>query len=383
MTRRPRDARSPSAGPAAVSAGPAAVLATAAVLAAPVLFAVPALLLAPAPAAGQQQDAEDHAAMHAAHHGPRDVAIVIHGGAGSIREVNMTQDEEEAYRSAMSESLEAGRAVLEDGGTSVDACVAAIRVLETSPLFNAGIGAVFTSEGTVEHDASIMDGGTRNSGAVAGVQHVRSPIALARVVMDSSRHVMFAREGAETFAREHGFERVPNETFYSEERKREWERRQREGSGGPRSPAAADGLRPDHLGTVGCAALDRQGNLAAGTSTGGTSDKRWGRIGDSPIIGAGTYADNRSCAVSATGHGEYFIRGTVAHDVCAMMRYAGLSLAESANAVIHGHLTEMGGTGGVISIDRDGHIAMPFNTAGMYRGYIDAEGNLFVAIYSD
>jgi beta-aspartyl-peptidase (threonine type) len=345
----------------------------------------------PAPAAAQEAGDGGH---HAAHHGPPDVAIVIHGGAGSIREIDMTEDEEEAYRSAMTESLRAGRSVLEDGGSSVDACVRAIQVMERSPLFNAGVGAVFTSEGTVEHDASLMDGRTRNSGAVAGVRHVSSPIALARLVMDSSRHVMFAREGAETFAEQHGMEMVPNESFYTEERKRRWEERQREqATGGPRAPAAgredpptrvaASGAGADHLGTVGCAALDRNGDLAAGTSTGGTSNKRWGRIGDSPIVGAGTYADNETAAVSATGYGEFFIRGVVAHDIASMMRYAGLDVASAASAVIHGRLEALGAeaTGGVIALDREGNVAAPFNTPGMFRGWIGTDGEMVIRFY--
>lgn len=410
MTRRPSDARIRSAVPEPVPfagglSAPATRLASglAAVLAA-------ALLAVPGPAAAQEARDGGH---HAAHHGPGDGAIVIHGGAGSIREIDMTDEEEETYRSAMTEALEAGRSVLEDGGTSVDACVAAIQVMETSPQFNAGVGAVFTSEGTVEHDASIMDGRTRNSGAVAGVQHVSSPIALARLVMDSSRHVMFAREGAETFAERHGMEMVPNETFYTEERERRWEQRQRdEGRGGPRAlapatepepptsepappgsepgtvgagRAAAGGDAPhaDHHGTVGCAALDRQGDLAAGTSTGGTSDKRWGRIGDSPIVGAGTYADNETAAISATGYGEYFIRGVVAHDIASMMRYAGLDLASAANAVIHGRLERLGpeATGGVIALDRKGNVAAPFNTPGMFRGWIGTDGEMVIRFY--
>lgn len=363
-----------------------------------------ALLALPAPAAAASSLQQAGGEHRAAPQGADGVAIVIHGGAGSIREVNMTTEEEEAYRSAMSEALRAGRSVLEDGGSSVDACVEAIQVMETSPLFNAGVGAVFTSEGTVEHDASIMSGRTRNSGAVAGVRRVRSPIALARLVMDSSRHVMFAREGAETFARQHGFEMVPNEMFYSEERKERWrKRRQEESSGGPRAATSAAGVdrsadttaapgtagtaalraADEHLGTVGCAALDRQGDLAAGTSTGGTSDKRWGRIGDSPIIGAGTYADNETAAISATGYGEYFIRGVVAHDIAAMMRYAGLDLTSAASAVIHGRLEELGeeATGGVIALDGQGNVAAPFNTPGMFRGWIGTDGEMVIRFY--
>lgn len=326
-------------------------------------------------------------------------ALVIHGGAGSMREVNMSDREQERHMAKLREALRAGHRVLEEGGSSVDACVAAIQVMERSPLFNAGVGAVLTSERTVEHDASIMDGATRNSGAVAGVGHLRSPIAAARLVMDSSEHVMLAGEGAETFAEGHGFELVPNGTFYTGERREQWER-SREGEGGPRAagPAeagsadiapgaagAADGRGPDagHLGTVGCAALDREGDLAAGTSTGGTSNKRFGRIGDSPIIGAGTYADNGTAAVSATGHGEDFIRGVVAHDIAAMMRYAGLELEAAVAAVIHGRLEQLGpqATGGVIALDGTGQVAVSFNTPGMYRAWIDTDGRTTVRVF--
>ena len=343
------------------------------------LLAAAALLAAAvgAPADAQQTDGEAEA-----------TAIVIHGGAGSIREVNMSEEEEAEYRSKMQEALRAGHGVLEEGGSAVDACVEAIQVMERSPLFNSGVGAVFTSEGTVEHDASIMDGSTRNSGAVAGTKQIWSPIAAARLVMDSTRHVMLAREGAEVFARQHGFEMVPNDTFYTEERLERWRERREEGASGPRASAkeaSPSGEGPDagHLGTVGCAARDRRGNLAAGTSTGGTSNKRWGRIGDSPIIGAGTYADNETAAISATGYGEFFIRGVVSHDIASMMRYAGLELAPAVNAVIHGRLEELGpeATGGVIAMDGEGEISVAFNTPGMFRGWIGTDGEMAVEFY--
>lgn len=328
-------------------------------------------------------------------------AVVIHGGAGTIRREDMSEEREQAYRSKLREALMAGHGVLEDGGSALDAVMAAIRVMEESPLFNAGVGGVFTSEGTVEHDASIMDGRTLNSGAVTGVKRVPSPISLARLVMDSSRHVMLAQEGAETFAEQQGIELVPNETFHTERRRRAWERwkeRQSAGTSGPAGRAVAgdgtpagegarhgDGPSERVMGTVGAAALDRDGNLAAGTSTGGTSNKRFGRIGDSPIIGAGTYADNETAAISATGHGELFIRMAVAHDIVSMMRYTGLPLVAAANAVVHGKLVDRfgAGTGGVIALDRQGNIATPFNTSGMYRGYVDTEGNVVVEIYRD
>jgi beta-aspartyl-peptidase (threonine type) len=261
--------------------------------------------------------------------------------------------------------------------------------MEASPLFNAGKGAVFTSEGTVELDASIMDGRTRRAGAVSGIKHVRSPITLARLVMEQSPHVMLTGAGAEVFAREQGVEMVDNAFFYTDRRRRQLEEAQRREraatpSGGRAALPDEDRETEPHVyGTVGAVALDQAGNLAAGTSTGGMSNKRFGRVGDSPIIGAGTYADNRTCAISATGHGEYFIRGVVAYDIAAMMRYAGLSLTEAANAVVMGGLTALGGTGGVIALDRDGHVAMPFNTPGMYRGMIDEDGNIEVNIYRD
>lgn len=298
------------------------------------------------------------------------IAIAIHGGAGTILPGQMTEETEVAYREKMTEALRAGYAILNEGGSSVDAVVAAVQVLEESPLFNAGRGAVLTSEGTAELDASIMEGEQRMAGAVAGVKQVKSPIELAQRVMEASPHVMLAGEGAEVFALEQSLEMVNNDYFITDRRMEQLRRMQR---------AEED----DKHGTVGAVALDGSGNLAAATSTGGMSNKKFGRVGDSPIIGAGTYADNATVAVSATGHGEYFIRGVVAYDIAAMMRYADLTLSEAANAVIHERLTEMGGTGGVIAMDAGGNISMPFNTAGMYRGYIDTSGELHVAIYGD
>lgn len=311
--------------------------------------------------------------------------LAIHGGAGTLSPDNISEEQETAYRAALEEALRAGHAVLSDGGSSRAAVIAAIQVMEASELFNAGKGAVFTSEATVELDASIMDGATRQAGAVGGVKTVKSPIQLAEAVMLHSPHVMMVGAGAEAFAQEQGLEQVPNDYFHTERRRRALERvqqreREQQTQGHLLELSEADDYK---FGTVGAVALDQQGNLAAGTSTGGMTNKRWGRIGDSPIIGAGTYADNETCAVSATGHGEYFIRGVVAYDIAAMMRYTGLGLTESANAVIHGRLTEMGGTGGVIAMDREGNVAMPFNTTGMYRGQIDAEGNVEVHIFRD
>jgi len=310
------------------------------------------------------------------------IALAIHGGAGTILRNSMTPETEAAYRAKLEEALRTGYAVLQDGGTSLDAVVATINVMEDSPLFNAGKGAVFTSEGTAELDASIMDGRTRNAGALAGVQHIRNPINLALRVMENSKHVMMVGAGAEAFAQEQGFEMVPNDYFYTDRRREQLIRAQQEEAGemgAVLTPALSPGA--DKFGTVGAVALDRDGNLAAGTSTGGMTNKRFGRVGDAPIIGAGTYADNATCAISATGHGEYFIRGVVAHDIAAMMAYGNRTLKEAADTVIMKKLGELGGTGGVIALDREGNIAMPFNTEGMYRGSINTDGNLVVEIY--
>ncbi len=320
----------------------------------------------------------------AAQETPAKAVLVIHGGAGSINKANMSSDREAAYREKLEEALRAGHAELEGGRSSVDAVIAAIIVMEDSPLFNSGRGAVMTSLGTVELDASIMDGKTRNAGAVASVKHVKNPIRLARAVMEQSKHVLLSGDGADAFAREVGMEIVPNEYFRTQRRLEQYERYKQEESGDSGdSGSVMEDRASRKYGTVGAVALDRDGNLAAGTSTGGTSFKKWGRVGDSPIIGAGTYAHNSTCAVSATGTGEYFIRGVLAFRISALMQYAGLSLSESAASVIHGTLTEMGGDGGVIGLDRQGNVAMPFNTDGMFRGYIDEAGNVQVAMFGD
>ncbi len=315
------------------------------------------------------------------------IVIAIHGGAGTIRRGSMTPEQEQAYRAKLEEALRAGYAILEEGGTSLDAVVAAITVLEDSPLFNAGKGAVFTSEGTNELDAAIMDGATLQAGAVAGVKRVKNPITLARAVMEHSPHVMMAGEGAEVFAEEQGIELVDPEYFFTQSR---WDALQRAkarettaDAGKPDDRAIAFLMHDHKFGTVGAVALDKNGNLAAGTSTGGMTNKRWGRIGDAPIIGAGTYANNASCAVSATGHGEYFIRNVVAHDICARVEFGGQTLEEAAHYVVMEKLVQQRGEGGVIAIDRQGNIAMPFNSEGMYRGYIDRDGNMVVGIYKD
>jgi len=306
------------------------------------------------------------------------IAIAIHGGAGTIERSSLSPEREQAIRSALAQAARAGHAVLADGGPALDAVVAAISVLEDAPDFNAGRGAVLTQAGRVELDASIMSGHDLNAGAVASVRGLRHPILAARSVMDRSPHVMLVGEGAEEFARSLGLELMPEDWFITDYRAEQLQRVQAAERG---EAARLQGYQEGWFSTVGAVTLDRKGNIAAGTSTGGTTNKRWGRVGDSPIIGAGTYADNRSCAVSATGHGEYFIRNAVAFDICARMRYAGESLAEAADTVVNQTLVEAGGDGGVIALDAAGNIAMPFNTAGMYRAAIDTDGNLSVMIY--
>lgn len=323
---------------------------------------------------------------------PPNAVLVIHGGAGSITRAGLSEDRDAAYRAKLEEALRKGHDALQRGRSSLDAVVAAITVMEDSPLFNAGKGAVLTSAGTAELDASIMEGRSRNAGAVASIKHAKSPIRLARSVMEQSPHVMLAGEGAEAFAEEIGMEMVPNEYFRTENRIEQYERYLERQNGDAKDTGDTGDAGDANItgepesrkyGTVGAAALDRDGNLAAGTSTGGTSFKKWGRIGDSPIIGAGTYADNATCAVSATGTGEYFIRGALAFRISAMMQYAGLSLHEAAASAIHGTLTEMGGDGGIIGLDREGNVVMTFNTDGMYRGYINEAGDVHIALYGD
>lgn len=324
---------------------------------------------------------------------PPAFGFVLHGGAGTIEKRNMTAELEEGYQSKLKEALLAGYKILKDGGAGLDAIEAALKLLEDSPLFNAGKGAVLTSAGTAELDASIMEGRTLKAGSVAALKHIKNPITLARLVMEKSPHVMMVGDGAEEFAKQMGIEMVPNEYFITERRlkdyqkKKEAEQQQQQKKQGhfykePVSTLGASIPEIEKFGTVGAAALDRQGNLAAGTSTGGTSYKRFGRVGDSPIIGAGTYANNKTCAVSATGDGEYFIRSVVAHDISALLEYRGISLKDAA-AMVLDKVDKLGGKGGVIAIDRQGQIAMPFTTSGMYRGSIGPDGKPFVAIYKD
>ena len=290
-------------------------------------------------------------------------AIAIHGGAGTITRKNMTPEKEEAYRSKLTEALNTGYVVLENGGSSLNAVESTIKILEKSDLFNAGKRAVFTNAGTNELDASIMDGSNLKAGAVTGVKTVKNPISAARKVMEETWHVMLSGDGADQFAAAQNLEIVNPSYFYTQRR---WDSLKK--------------IQSEKHGTVGCVALDQNGNLAAGTSTGGLTNKQWGRIGDSPIIGAGTYANNNTCAVSGTGQGEYFIRGNVAFDVSAMMEYENLSVGKAARKVI-GKLSDLGGEGGVIAMDNRGNISMPFNTAGMYRGFRTAGNQPEILIY--
>ncbi len=303
------------------------------------------------------------------------ISIAIHGGAGVISRAAMSAENERAYRADLERALDAGYAVLEKNGSSLDATVAAVRILEDSPYFNAGHGAVFNHAGINELDAAIMDGATQKAGAVAGVRHIRNPIELARLVMERTSHVLLSGEGAEEFALEQGLTLVPGSYFYTERRWKQLEVAQKN----ERVASVDEDI--GYFGTVGAVARDGNGNLAAATSTGGMTNKRWGRIGDSPIIGAGTYADNATCAVSATGSGEFFIRAVVAHEICARVRLSGVSAAEAARDVIHGKLKEIGGDGGVIVVDKDGVLSLEFNTEGMFRAARDSQGRREVAIY--
>jgi len=300
-------------------------------------------------------------------------AIAIHGGAGTLSRKEMTPAQEQEYLAGLGEALDAGYAILAKGGSSLDASIAAVRVLEDNPLFNAGRGAVLDANGVAQLDASVMDGRTLGAGAVTGVQHIRNPIDLARLVMEKSPHVMLVGSGAEEFAKLQGVEMVPNEYFLTPARQRQLERSLR--------GAVARENELEAFGTVGAVALDLSGNLAAATSTGGMTGKRWGRVGDSPIIGAGTYANNQSCAVSATGHGEYFIRTVVAHDICAQVEYLKVPLAQAVDQVLNGRMKKLGGNGGVIAIDTQGEIVLDFNSEGMFRGVRSSQGRREIAIF--
>ena len=306
-------------------------------------------------------------------------AIAIHGGAGTILRKNLSPEKEKSIRAVLNQALDTGKKILDEGGTSMDAVEKTIMILENSEYFNAAKGAVFNHEGKNELDASFMDGKTQNAGAIGGVSNIKNPIRLARAVLEKSNHVLLTGKGAETFADEVGIEKVDPSYFHTESR---WESLQR-----AKDKEAKTGFKFDQgedfkYGTVGCAALDRHGNLAAGTSTGGMTNKRYNRIGDSPIIGAGTYADNATCALSSTGHGEYFMRYVVAYDIHARMAYGKENFQDAANTVILKTLKDKGGSGGIIGVDKFGNVAMPFNTPGMYRGYAKP-GEQKVFIYGE
>ena len=308
------------------------------------------------------------------------VVLVVHGGAGTITRAAMTPETDAGVRAALADALRAGHAEIVAGRPALDGVTASLRILEDSPYFNAGKGGVFAADATVRHDASIMDGATGLAGASSGTMHVRHPIELARRVMEASPHVLLSGDGAEEFALEQGLETVPNAFFHTDGRLRSLRAVQER----ERTESGALAPEPWQMrGTVGAVALSADGHLAAGTSTGGMTNKKWGRIGDSPIIGAGTFADDATCGVSATGHGEFFIRLGVARDISARMAYLGESVQEAAETVVMETLDDAGGTGGVIALDARGHVAMPFNTEGMYRGTITRSGRVTTLIYDD
>lgn len=310
--------------------------------------------------------------------------IVIHGGAGTILKENMSAEMEQAYREKLAEAVATGHAILKAGGTSQDAVEQTIHVMENSPLFNSGKGAVLTAGESIALDASFMDGKTLDAGAIAGVKHIKNPISAAIKVMNNSPHVMLAGAGADQFAVEQGLDTVPESYFITERRLDALKRVQEKEANQNLSFNAVEEqyFKNQRIGTVGCVALDLQGNLAAGTSTGGMTNKKWDRIGDAPIIGAGTYANNASCGVSATGWGEFFIRSVVAHDIAALVEYKNLSIQEASKIVLQ-KVEDLGGDGGVVVLDSRGNVAMEFNTPGMYRAHMNASGELNVKIYKN
>ena len=339
--------------------------------------------------------AQNTSPLKAAETGKHKWAVVLHGGAGVIERSSMTPEAEAGYRAGITEALQAAAAVLDKGGSSLDAVEAAIKLMEDNPLFNAGRGAVFAADGTNQLDSAIMDGKTMQAGAVADVQRTRHPISLARAVMEKSSHVMLIGAGADDFAAHAGLEQVPPSFFFTERRWQALEKQLKQ-QGEP-IPPRPQGAPPEpgrpmaffetpeshKYGTVGVVALDREGNVAAGTSTGGTTGKRRNRVGDSPIIGAGTYASNQSCAVSATGTGEYFIRLTVARTICALVQYKGMPLQAAADEVVQKQLVALHGDGGIIAIAPDGQMAWSFNTPGMFRARMAEGGGALVGIYRD
>ena len=305
------------------------------------------------------------------------IAIAIHGGAGTLLKGQMTTEKEDLYRAALKTALDAGYQMLEEGATAIDAVERAVKILEDSPLFNAGKGSVFTADGTHEMDAAIMDGKTLNAGAVSLITGIKNPISLARDVMEKSDHVFLAGEGAMRFAHSLDYKLEQEDYFYDDFRHKQW-----------LEIKDTDNFQLDHsqqkdskFGTVGAVACDKDGNIAAATSTGGMTNKRFGRIGDSPVLGAGNYANNKTCAVSCTGSGEYFIRGVVAYDVSCLMEHKQFSLEHASNEVINHRLLEIGGDGGLIAVDTGGNISLPFNTEGMYRGFKTSDGVEEIAIY--
>jgi beta-aspartyl-peptidase (threonine type) len=306
-------------------------------------------------------------------------SIAIHGGAGTLVKGLMTSQLEAQYKTALEVALEAGYSVLENGGTSVDAVETAVKLLEDSPLFNAGKGSVFTAEGTHEMDAAIMEGKELNAGAVSLITGIKNPVSLARDVMDKSYHVFLAGEGAMSFAKDSGHTIENPDYFYDEVRYQQWQ-----------GIKDTEGFQLDHsvkkegkFGTVGAVACDQYGTISAATSTGGMTNKKWGRVGDSPMIGAGNYANNNTCAVSCTGSGEFFIRGVVAYDVSCLMEFKGLSIEDAASEVIHKRILKINGDGGLIAVDALGNITMPFNTEGMYRASRSSKGEKYIAIYKE
>ncbi len=314
------------------------------------------------------------------------IAIAIHAGAGTIKKSNFNPEKEKAYRAKLKQAVEAGYQILNQGGESLDAVTAAINILEDSPFFNAAKGAVYTHDEEHELDASIMDGRNRQAGAVSGVKYIENPIELARLVMDKSAHVMLSGSGAEEFAVSQGIKLVDNSIFDTPHRYQSLKKAKAKVKQAQLQnkdyQTAVDSLPVEYkIGTVGAVALDKFGNLAAGTSTGGMTNKRFGRIGDSPVIGAGTFAENESCAVSATGHGEYFIRFNVAADICARVKYQAKTIQEAGEEVIHDVLLPVGGTGGVIIIDAKGNMSLPFNTKGMYRATKSSMSKTYVGIF--
>ena len=308
--------------------------------------------------------------------------IVIHGGAGTILRKNMTPEMDAAYRKTLAEAIAVGHAILAAGGTSTAAVEKTIHVMENSPLFNAGKGAVLNAEGEVELDASFMDGARLDAGAIAGARTIKNPISAAIAVMNDSPHVMLSSAGADRFAKEQGLAVAPPDYFVTERRIDALKRVKAEKASKQASLDKKTAFyEQQRMGTVGCVALDQAGNIAAGTSTGGMTNKKWNRIGDAPIIGAGTYANNASCGISATGWGEFFIRSVVAHDIAALVEYKGLSIAEAARIAIHEKVAKLGGDGGIVGLDRFGNVAMEMNTEGMYRAHMNAQGEQTIKIY--